>query len=67
MVHSSFMDSLRVLAVDDFEPWRKFVRCALQKHLHLPIISEASDGVEAVKKAQELKPDLILLDMVFQL
>jgi DNA-binding NarL/FixJ family response regulator len=57
------MVSLRILAIDDFEPWRKFVRFALQERPDLRNISGVSDGVEAVQKAQELQPDLILLDI----
>ena len=38
--------------------------CAtIEKHNGLRVISEVSDGLEAVQKAEELKPDLILLDI----
>jgi DNA-binding NarL/FixJ family response regulator len=53
--------SLRVLLVEDFEPFRRFVRTTLQTELQ--IIAEVSDGLEAVSKAEELQPDLILLDI----
>ena len=49
--------------VDDYEPWRRFVLTTLQKQLTLQIIGEAVDGLEAVQKAQQLQPDLILLDI----
>ena len=49
--------------VDDYEPWRSFLTRTLQKKLELQVVSEASDGLEAVQKAQELQPDLILLDI----
>jgi DNA-binding NarL/FixJ family response regulator/sulfur relay (sulfurtransferase) DsrF/TusC family protein len=49
--------------VDDYEPWRRFVRLTLQIHPTCEVISEASDGLEAVQKAQELQPDLIVLDI----
>jgi len=49
--------------VDDYEPWRRFFSTTLQKRPQLQIISEASDGLEAVQQAQQLKPDLILLDV----
>jgi DNA-binding NarL/FixJ family response regulator len=55
--------SVRVLVVDDNEPFRQFVCSTLQKRPELQVIGEASDGLEAVQKAEELKPDLILLDI----
>ena len=55
--------TVRVLLVDDYEPWRRFVRLALQEGSLLQVIGEVSDGLEAVQRAQELQPDLILLDI----
>ena len=52
-----------ILVVDDFEPWRQQVCSALKTRLELQLVGEASDGLEAVQKAEELKPDLILLDI----
>ena len=57
------MTKIRVLVVDDFEAWRRFVRSALQKNPELQIVGEASDGLEAVQRASELLPDLIVLDL----
>ena len=57
------MTKIRVLVVDDFGPWRRFVCSALQKNPELQIVGEASDGLEAVQKASELLPDLIVLDL----
>lgn len=53
----------RILLVDDFEPWRRSVCSMLRGHEELRIVGEAKDGLEAVQKAQELKPDLVLLDI----
>ena len=53
----------RVLVVDDFEPWRHFVSSKILMKPELQVVGEASDGLEAVQKAVELKPDLILLDI----
>ena len=55
--------SPRILVVDDFEGWRRSVASALQKRPELEIVGETADGLEAVQQAQELKPDLILLDI----
>jgi len=49
--------------VDDYEPWHGFVSTTLQKQPELEIIERVSDGLEAVQEAQQLQPDLILLDI----
>lgn len=54
---------IRLLIVDDYAPWRRFVGTTFEKYPELQIIGEASDGLEAVQKAQDLLPDLILLDI----
>jgi len=51
------------MVVDDFKPFRNFVCEMMEKLQNLQVICEASDGPEAVLKAVELKPDLILLDI----
>jgi DNA-binding NarL/FixJ family response regulator len=61
--HSPILSSIRILVVDDFKDWRMQVRSLLQERPRWHVISEASDGLEAVQKAGELKPDLILLDI----
>jgi DNA-binding NarL/FixJ family response regulator len=55
--------TVRALVVDDFQPFREFVCSMVGRIPGLQIIGEASDGLEAVQKAEELKPDLILLDI----
>lgn len=55
--------SIRVLLVDDYEPWRRFTWTTLLKQSQLQVIGEVSDGLEAVQQAKELQPDLILLDI----
>jgi DNA-binding NarL/FixJ family response regulator len=55
--------SIRVLVVDDNGPFRRFVRATLSVRPGLQIIGEASDGLEAVQKALELEPALIVLDI----
>jgi DNA-binding NarL/FixJ family response regulator len=55
--------SIRVMVVDDHEPWRRFVSTTIQKQPGLEVVGEVSDGLEAVQKAEELQPDLIVLDI----
>ena len=57
------MPSIRILVVEDFEPWRRFISLIFAQDPQLRMICEVSDGLEAVQKAQELHPDLILLDI----
>jgi len=54
---------VKVLVVDDFGPWCRQICSMLQKLAELQIVGEASDGLEAVQRARELQPDLILLDV----
>ena len=57
------VSSVRVLVVEDFVPFRRFISSTLGERRDLQVICEVSDGLEAVQKAVELKPDLILLDI----
>src|SRR5215471_7910758 len=54
---------IRVLVVDDYERWRRFIRLTLLVQERLQIVGEATDGPEALQQVQELQPDLILLDI----
>ena len=54
---------VRVLVVDDYEPFRRFICSTLGKRPELQIIGEISDGLEAVHRVEELRPDLIVLDI----
>lgn len=51
------------LLVEDFEDFRRFVFLTLQKSAKFQAIYQASDGLEGVRRAEELQPDLILLDI----
>lgn len=57
------LSTVRILVIDDYEPWRRFIASTLQKRPELQIVGEGADGMEAVEKARELQPDLILLDI----
>ena len=56
-------DLTRVLVVDDYEPWRKYVRSVLARQPGFEVLAEVSDGLKAVQRAEELQPDLVLLDL----
>ena len=53
---------VRVLAVDDCEPWRRFLVAQLQQY-SLQVVGTAVDGLEAVEKARALQPGLIIMDV----
>lgn len=55
--------TVRVFIVDDFEPWRRTVHSILGQAKGLEVIFETSEGLEAVRKSTELRPDLVLLDI----
>jgi DNA-binding NarL/FixJ family response regulator len=55
--------TVRVLVVEDYEPFRRFVCSTLGKRPELQVIGEASDGLQAVQKAEEMQSDLIVLDI----
>ena len=54
---------VRVLVVDDFDLWREFACEVVHEIPGLVVVGEASDGMEAVQKARQLQPDLIILDV----
>ena len=53
----------RVLVVEDYEPFRRFVTTTIQQDSNFQIDCEVGDGALAVQSAGELYPDLILLDI----
>jgi two-component system nitrate/nitrite response regulator NarL len=54
---------IKVLLVDDHPVVRRGLASCLAQHEHLAIAGEAGDGHEAVAKAKELLPDVVLLDI----
>lgn len=54
---------IRVLLVDDHALFRSGIRLLLQRHPEFEIVGEAGDGMEGVKRAAQLKPDVVLLDL----
>lgn len=57
------MKNITCIIIDDENPARKLVKVFLDKKGTLDVIAEASDGSEAVKLIDKLKPDLIFLDI----
>jgi two-component system nitrate/nitrite response regulator NarL len=54
---------ISVLLVDDHTLFRSGIRSLLQRHPEFAVVGEASDGVEGIKRVQQLKPDVVLLDL----
>ena len=55
--------SIRVLVVEDYAAFRRVLVSAIQSKAEIQVICEVADGPEAVQKARELQPELILLDI----
>jgi DNA-binding NarL/FixJ family response regulator len=55
--------AIRVLIAEDYEPFRRFLSSTVQNRYETLVISEVADGLEAVQKARELQPELVLLDI----
>ncbi|MEU6230215.1 response regulator transcription factor [Streptomyces sp. NPDC047042] len=56
-------DAIRVLLVDDHQVVRRGLRTFLEVQDDIEVVGEASDGAEGVDRAQELKPDIVLMDV----
>lgn len=57
------MEKIKVILVDDHALFREGLAMIISSHPDMEVIGEASDGLEAIVKAVELRPDLILLDI----
>jgi DNA-binding NarL/FixJ family response regulator len=55
--------SIRVLVVEDSEKFRKLICSMLGERPELQIVGEDTDGLQALQRADELQPDLIVLDI----
>jgi DNA-binding NarL/FixJ family response regulator len=56
-------ETLRIMIVDDQEPVRRALRGLLKTQSSFELCGEAQDGMEAVDKARELKPQVVLMDV----
>jgi len=57
------MTPIRVLIVDDHTLFRSGIKLLLQRQKEFEVVGEAGDGLEGVKRAISLKPDVVLLDL----
>lgn len=57
------MKPIRILIVDDHTLFRSGIKLVLQRHEGFEVVGEAGDGLEGVKRAVQLKPDVVLLDL----
>jgi DNA-binding NarL/FixJ family response regulator len=67
--HTTPVEKIRVLIVDDHAVVRQGLRTFLDLHsdatwLPIKVVGEATNGIEAVERARQLQPDIVLLDLV---
>ena len=55
--------TIKILLVDDHTLFRSGIRLLLQRNPEFEIVGEASDGLEGVKRAKQLRPDVVLMDL----
>src|SRR6201993_619890 len=57
------MSSVEILIADDHELFRRTVRSFIESHPDYHVCGEAGDGIEAVEKVRQLRPDIVLMDI----
>ncbi len=56
-------NKIRVLIVDDHVLFSRGIKSLLQRHPEFEVVDDVSDGLDGVKRAQTLRPDVVLLDL----
>lgn len=57
-------EKIRVLIVDDHQVVRQGLRTFLDLNDDIEVVGEASDGLQAIERAAQLRPDIVLMDLV---
>ncbi|HXQ39229.1 MAG TPA: response regulator transcription factor, partial [Anaerolineales bacterium] len=57
------MSQVQILVVDDCQQWRETLRSMLEAIPGYQVVAEAGDAVEAIQKAAQLHPEIVLLDI----
>lgn len=55
--------TIKILLVDDHTLFRSGIRLLLQRNPEFEIVGEAADGLDGVKRAKQLRPDVVLMDL----
>src|SRR5512146_3437437 len=57
------MSGIRIFLIDDHNLFRSGVKALLARQPDFEVVGEAADGLEGLKRAQQIKPDVVLLDL----
>jgi DNA-binding NarL/FixJ family response regulator len=63
MPEATFAEPIRVLVVDDHALFRRGLEMVLEQEPDIEVVGEASDGAEAVERASDTTPDVVLMDV----
>ena len=55
--------TIKILLVDDHTLFRSGIKLLLQRNPEFEIVGEAADGLDGVKRAKQLRPDVVLMDL----